>query len=162
MTTTAAPDQAERQPVIPPIPLSMRLRTARTYARLEQREMAAAIGVALSGADTTRRPHDHMPTPKQGLEPDVTGLSDEQITLALRAHALAAAIVATQARTAALAAQRARVIAGMRASGLTIRRIAQALGTSTGPVEAALARARRRTDPSSSTDRNPASEGDRP
>ncbi|MGF1647530.1 MAG: hypothetical protein ACFCVF_11520 [Kineosporiaceae bacterium] len=76
----------------------------------------------------------------------VDGLTAEQRQLVDRTRALAAEIEMLQQRMIVVAGQRAQSIAALRDTGLSIRRIADALGTSTGPVETALARTRRRRE----------------
>jgi DNA-directed RNA polymerase specialized sigma24 family protein len=74
------------------------------------------------------------------------GLTAEQRQLVERTRVLAAEIEMLQQRMIVVAGQRAQSVAALHATGLSIRRIADALGTSTGPVETALARARRRRE----------------
>jgi DNA-directed RNA polymerase specialized sigma24 family protein len=97
--------------------------------------------------------------------PGRESLTPEQVTLARRVRSLAADIDRHQARISVLARHRADAIHALHASGLSIRRIARVVGTSPGPVEDALARARRSEHPdpaTSTTDQQDPSEGDRP
>jgi DNA-directed RNA polymerase specialized sigma24 family protein len=74
------------------------------------------------------------------------GLTAEQRQLVERTRVLAAEIEMLQQRMIVVAGRRAQSISALRDTGLSIRRIADALGTSTGPVETALARARRQRE----------------